>query len=439
MKMIVRAVCTGDELLDGRVRDLNIWSMGGALSERGLRFDRVVLVDDSMEAIEHAIAHASQGCDLLLVTGGLGPTSDDRTREAIASVMGVELVEDEQVLERLKKRFEERNYPFTENNRKQATFPAGATVFASEVGSAAGFGVSIGGAVVVSMPGVPRELDWFLERHLDDWLVRAGGAARPTQLKRSLHFFGIGESQLEDKLSGVDAMCASRGVQIAWRADFPTLTVSLFGAASEEIEAIVAFIEDRAGAYVIGQDEEGLFERLARLLTEAGATVSAAESCTAGMLAGALTGVPGSSAYIKVSYVTYANEAKAELVGVSTDVLDDFGAVSAQTVCQMASGARSAGKATYGIGISGIAGPGGGSPEKPVGTVHFALATPAGTYHRQVLLSGRSREKVREASVYIAATLLLWTLEGEEMSDRPVSGPYKEEEVWAKGGIPSPR
>ena len=189
----------------------------------------------------------------------------------------VELVEDEQLLERLKKRFEERNYPFTENNRKQATFPAGATVFASEVGSAAGFGVSIGGAVVVSMPGVPRELDWFLERHLDDWLVRAGGAARPTQLKRSLHFFGIGESQLEDKLSGVDAMCAARGVQIAWRADFPTLTVSLFGAASEDLEAIVAFIEDRAGAYVIGQDEEGLFERLARLLTEAGATVSAAK------------------------------------------------------------------------------------------------------------------------------------------------------------------
>ena len=123
------------------------------------------------------------------------------------------------------------------------------------------------------------------------------------------------------------------------------------------------------------------------------------------------------------------------LVGVDADVVERFGAVSAQTVCQMASGVKKTAGATYGLGISGIAGPGGGTPEKPVGTVHFALAGPTGTYHRQVLLAGRSRDQVRQASVYIAASLLLWTLQGEDMSDRPVSGPYSEDEVWAEGGI----
>ena len=433
--MIVRAVCTGDELLDGRVRDLNIWAMGKMLAERGLRLDRVILVDDALEAIEGAIASSSQGCDLVLVTGGLGPTSDDRTRDAIASLLGVALVEDREDLERILTRMKKKNYPFTENNRKQASFPEGAELFASEVGSASSFAVELNGALVVSMPGVPREMGWFMEHHLDAWLVRAGGEAPRARIRRSLHFFGIGESQLEDLLAGIDELAAAQEVQVAWRADFPTLTLSLFSEQQGGIEALEAFTRERAAAHLVGADEEQLFEHLARLLVEQRATVSAAESCTAGLLAGAFTAVPGSSAYIEQSFVTYSNAAKSSLVGVDADVVERFGAVSAQTVCQMASGVKKTAGATYGLGISGIAGPGGGTPEKPVGTVHFALAGPTGTYHRQVLLSGRSRDQVRQASVYIAASLLLWTLQGEDMSDRPVSGPYSEDEVWAEGGI----
>ena len=195
------------------------------------------------------------------------------------------------------------------------------------------------------------------------------------------------------------------------------------------------FVRARVSAYLVGADDEQLFEHLARLLIEANATVSAAESCTAGLLAGAFTAVAGSSAYIEQSFITYSNASKSSLVGVDAEIIERFGAVSAQTVCQMASGVRKVAGATYGLGVSGIAGPGGGTPEKPVGTVHFALATPQGTYHRQVLLSGRSREQVRQASVYIAASLLLWTLQGDEMGERPVSGPYSEDEVWAARGI----
>lgn len=433
--MIVRAVCTGDELLDGRVRDLNIWTMGRLLAERGQRLDRVVLVDDAMEAIEDAIASSSEGCDLLLVTGGLGPTSDDRTRDAIASLLGVALREDHEDLERILDRMRKKNYPFTENNRKQATFPEGASIIASEVGSASSFAVELNGALVVSMPGVPREMGWFLEQHLDAWLVRAGGEAPRQRMRRSLHFFGVGESQLEDLLTGIDGLAAEQGVQVAWRADFPTLTLSLFGEESEALTTLERFVRARVSAYLVGADDEQLFEHLARLLIEANATVSAAESCTAGLLAGAFTAVAGSSAYIEQSFITYSNASKSSLVGVDAEIIERFGAVSAQTVCQMASGVRKVAGATYGLGVSGIAGPGGGTPEKPVGTVHFALATPQGTYHRQVLLSGRSREQVRQASVYIAASLLLWTLQGDEMSERPVSGPYSEDEVWAARGI----
>lgn len=433
--MIVRAVCTGDELLDGRVRDLNIWTMGRLLAERGQRLDRVVLVDDAMEAIEDAIASSSEGCDLLLVTGGLGPTSDDRTRDAIASLLGVALREDHEDLERILDRMRKKNYPFTENNRKQATFPEGASIIASEVGSASSFAVELNGALVVSMPGVPREMGWFLEQHLDAWLVRTGGEAPRQRMRRSLHFFGVGESQLEDLLTGIDGLAAEQGVQVAWRADFPTLTLSLFGEESEALTTLERFVRERVSAYLVGADDEQLFEHLARLLIEANATVSAAESCTAGLLAGAFTAVAGSSAYIEQSFITYSNASKSSLVGVDAEIIERFGAVSAQTVCQMASGVRKVAGATYGLGVSGIAGPGGGTPEKPVGTVHFALATPQGTYHRQVLLSGRSREQVRQASVYIAASLLLWTLQGDEMSERPVSGPYSEDEVWAARGI----
>lgn len=433
--MIVRAVCTGDELLDGRVRDLNIWTMGRLLAERGQRLDRVVLVDDAMEAIEDAIASSSEGCDLLLVTGGLGPTSDDRTRDAIASLLGVALREDHEDLERILDRMRKKNYPFTENNRKQATFPEGASIIASEVGSASSFAVELNGALVVSMPGVPREMGWFLEQHLDAWLVRAGGEAPRQRMRRSLHFFGVGESQLEDLLTGIDGLAAEQGVQVAWRADFPTLTLSLFGEESEALATLERFVRSRVSAYLVGADDEQLFEHLARLLIEANATVSAAESCTAGLLAGAFTAVAGSSAYIEQSFITYSNASKSSLVGVDAEIIERFGAVSAQTVCQMASGVRKVAGATYGLGVSGIAGPGGGTPEKPVGTVHFALATPQGTYHRQVLLSGRSREQVRQASVYIAASLLLWTLQGDEMGERPVSGPYSEDEVWAARGI----
>lgn len=427
----IEIVCVGDELLDGRVRDRNTARFGELLAGRGLSLRRATTIDDDIDHIVTALQSATaRGVDLLICSGGLGPTDDDMTREAAARWLGVELVMHQPSLRRIRERFAERGRVFTQNNSRQALFPDGATPIATEVGTAPGFRVQHdSGAVAFFLPGVPREFEWYLQNAVADHLPPDDRS----MVRRSLHFHGIGESALATQIEAVAATAQRDEVSIGYRADYPIIELTLLGKA-DAVHRTAEGVLDTAGGWLVGEGDADLPTRLGRALLERGETICTAESCTAGGIAALITEIPGSSSWFQRGYVTYANDAKAEELGVSTDILLRYGAVSAQTVCQMASGARRRSRATYGIAVSGIAGPGGGTPDKPVGTVHFGLATPTGVYHRRVHFRLDSRRLVRQGTAYSALALTLWVIE-DRLGEHTVAGPFSDAEVWSEQGV----
>ncbi len=409
-------LCIGDELLDGRVADAN----GRYLMEQsGIRhwsIGEMRIVADDEELIAEALADLS-GVDLVVVSGGLGPTSDDVTRQGAARFAGDKVVEDTDEVARLRARFEERRRPFTENNRRQCAFPESAEILATEVGTAAGFRMRVDERQYYFFPGVRREFRWYADRYLP-----SGGEA-DGRVQRRFAFFGLGESDLATRLSEAEEKAGQLNVRVGFRASFPIVEVSLKGS-GEDCQAISEMILHRLGPWLVAEDGESLAERLGKRLIEAGATVSVVESCTAGLLGATLTEVSGSSSYFEEGYLTYSNEAKERLVDVNSETLTDHGAVSPQVALEMARGARERSGADFALSITGIAGPTGGTAEKPVGTVHFGLASPEGVYLNQDLFVGRSRRAVRTLSVYRAMALLLWRLEGK-LNKYGLTGPFQ--------------
>lgn len=398
-------LCIGDELLDGRVVDANArffiqWASDHAVDVREVR-----MVGDDTDAICAALQDLCAN-DVIVVSGGLGPTEDDRTRQAASKFADAELVEDNESLQRLKDRFERFGATFTENNRLQCQFPDGADILTTEVGTADGFRVRRDDTKAYFFPGVPTEFRWFVKRY-----VPPGDEASQPPFKKLLKFFGRGESDLETMIADIADKARSQGVKVGFRASFPIIEVSIRGGekAGSQLERALT---EKIGRWLVAEDDESLMDRLARRLTEGGHTVTVAESCTAGMLAAKLTEVSGSSAYFEEGYLTYSNDAKVRLVGVDEQALVDHGAVSQQVVTQMAAGARRRADSEFALAISGIAGPTGGTEEKPVGTVDFALADADGVFYRRAHFPRRSRDQVRELSVYVAASALLWHLEG---------------------------
>lgn len=420
----VEAICIGDELLEGRVRDANAAALGRALAEHGVTLDSVSFVPDDVPRIVAALKGAE--ADLVVISGGLGPTDDDFTREAAAEFARSPLELHEPSLDWIRRRFEARGSTFTDNNLKQAMLPLAAKALPTEVGTAPGFQLDAGETTFMFFPGVPREFGWFVERYVLEAIGPATNVSRGI-----LQFHGIGESMLETKIADLATQARSRGVRLGYRAEYPLIEVKLAGpmdAVSEGREQIA----ERLREFVVGEDDQPLPARLGALLLERGETLATAESCTAGGIAALITEVSGSSAWFGRGYVTYANEAKMEELGVLESVLLAHGAVSAQTVCQMAAGARKRARATHAVAVSGIAGPGGGTPDKPVGTVHFGIATPRGTYHRHVVFPG-DRSRVRIGTAYRALAFVLAVLEDRA---EVLGAPYDESAVWAAEGIP---
>ena len=417
----IAILCIGDELLDGRVRDKNAHHLVQLLSRRAMVVQEIRIISDDMDSIVGALESCS-GVDYVVVSGGLGPTADDITREAAAAFSGSVLEEDLKMVQRLRAAFESRGFPFTENNHRQCTFPSTATILATEVGSAAGFYLDETDTRYFFFPGVPSEFRWFVDRYLP-----MPGDAEIAEHSAKMTFFGLSESQIETKIIEAAGEARRRNIRVGYRADQSLIEVSLKGdrRASDKVEAM---IRAQLGPWLVADGEESFGERLRRRLLDASATVSVAESCTAGLLAARLTEVSGSSQYFEEGYLTYANSAKERLVAVHPETLARFGAVSPQVVAQMAAGARRRSGATFALAISGIAGPSGGTTDKPVGTVDFALATARGLYHRRSYFTGRSREQVRTLSVHVAAALLLWHLENR-LEHHNISGPFSDEEV----------
>lgn len=414
-------LCIGDELLDGRVVDHNARFFIQFASEQGIKPTEVRIVPDDIDAITAALSELSDN-DIVITSGGLGPTADDRTRRAAAEFAGVQLVEDPDSVERLRRRFDRRGRTFSANNRRQCLFPEHATVLASEVGTADGFQLQQKKAQFLFFPGVPREFRWFVRQY-----VPVPDESTELPYQQVFTFFGRAESDLESMIEDVAAQARTRGVSVGFRAHFPVIEVRIGGDASPAKQVEDA-IRQQLGRWLVAEGAQSPMDRLAKRLTDAGKTVSVAESCTAGMVAAKLTEVSGSSAYFEEGYLTYANSAKRRLVDVDDDMLKTYGAVSPQVVCQMAAGARDRSGADFALAISGIAGPTGGSDEKPVGTVDFALADHDGVFYRRALFADQNRHRVRTLSVWVATAALLWRLE-QRLEQHAWQGPFSYDQV----------
>ena len=373
--MRIEILNTGTELLLGSTLNTHGHWIGQQLLKMGLRVQRQTTVPDG-QAIHEAIRESLLRCDALIVTGGLGPTSDDVTREAVAEVLDVELIQDEHAARTMREFFEVRGYDhFPEANLKQALVPVGADVLPNPNGTAPGSYVpprlgKVSACAIFLLPGPPRELHPMFESEVAPRLKALAGienAGEAIELK----FVGIGESSFAE---GVDeALQAIEGLEFGYCARLGELDLRLIGG-PQAIEAARELVRSPFGKNYVSDDGSDLETVVIRELTERGLTLATAESCTGGLIANRLTNVPGASAVLTHGYVTYANRAKVEMLAVSEETLAQYGAVSEETCREMAAGALAASGADLAISVTGIAGPGGGSEEKPVGTVFLGLA-----------------------------------------------------------------
>jgi nicotinamide-nucleotide amidase len=423
----------GDELVLGQTVDTNSAWLSAQLAAVGIGVSAHLTVGDDQLAIERAIRQAAPGCDVLLISGGLGPTEDDLTRQALAAVMEQPLELNEEWLAELEKFFALRTRKMPASNRIQAMIPRGARMIFNTAGTAAGIeatlpvveGVPVPGRSRVStsssrvfvLPGVPKEMKIMFQRDVLPHLRDAGGGA--VILSRTLHTFGLGESAIAEKIGdlmhrgrnpSVGTTVSNGVVSLRVNARFESLRE-----ASDRLDETVAACRSALGSLIFGQDDQAIQQVVGAMLkSTAGVSVATAESCTGGLLAKMLTDIPGSSTYFSFGWVTYANRAKEELLGVSPELLKQYGAVSEPVVLAMATSARVRAGSTFALSISGIAGPDGGTPAKPVGTVWIALAWPGGIEARMFVFPG-DREFIRDRSAKMALSLLRYKLLGEEV------------------------
>jgi len=388
--VIVELINTGSELLLGRTANTDAQWLGRRLSELGYPVARQVAVPDTAPAIEQAVREALARADLILTTGGLGPTSDDLTRERIARLLGRPLREDRTLLAQLEKFFALRNRPMPERNRVQALVPEGATVLPNPHGTAPGLALELkpnpfrdGGrpSWLVLLPGPPRELRPLFDEAVAPLLARALPLPTPP-VARTLRTTGLGESLVQARIAPLLQPLVAQGLEVGYCAQPGRVDVRLSArgeAAAGLVDQAATRVRTALGVHVFTEREEELESVVVRLLTEREETLALAESCTGGCLAHRLTNVPGASAVFLAGLVTYSNEAKQKFLGVRAETLAQHGAVSEPVVREMAEGARRENRTTYALAVTGIAGPTGGTPTKPVGTVFLALAAPAAT------------------------------------------------------------
>lgn len=411
--MKIEILNTGSELLLGRTLNTHGHWMGRELFSLGLRVERLVTVPDG-EAIQEGIAEAVGRSDVLLVTGGLGPTSDDITREATAEVLGIELIEDEAALRSLEAYFEYRGRHMAPENRRQAQVPVGADVLPNPNGTAPGLYIPprLNGAAncaVFLLPGPPRELHPMFETEVVPRLRSLAGIEPPAKILE-LKFAGLGESELHRE---IDADLEAMGdLEVGYCARPAEVDLRLIGPA-EVVAAGRELVMQRLGERCFSEDGSSMEAVVVRAMTEGGLKLALAESCTGGLIASRVTDVPGASAVLTHGFVTYANEAKSQQLGVSESDLAEHGAVSEPVARQMAEGALRVSGADFAAAVTGIAGPGGGSEEKPVGTVFIAVATTGGETRVERQFHRRDRAGFKLAVSQAALEMLRQQLLGK--------------------------
>jgi nicotinamide-nucleotide amidase len=399
----VATLSIGDELLCGEVVDTNQSHIAGRLFESGLRAARHLMVADDEPAIVAALRELSREHDAVVVTGGLGPTADDVTAAAAASAAGVPLEhfpEAQENLTRFSRRIAGGLHPA---NDRQAFLPQGSALIPNPVGTACGFRVRIGAAECYFMPGVPFEMKPMLEATVLPELVNRAGAV--PQLRTTMKLFGIPEATAGAELAGVIPEGAA--VQLGYCVKFPEVHLILRTPTNrrDQHEAAVAAVTERLSRHLFARDEETLDSLLAELFRATGRTLALAESCTGGLIAARVTQTAGSSAWFLEGAVTYSNEAKSRMLGVPASLIEAHGAVSEEVAQAMAEGARRESGADLAVSVTGIAGPEGGSAEKPVGTVFIALAHAGGCSVERHQFPG-DRDRVRSITCFSALNLV---------------------------------
>jgi nicotinamide-nucleotide amidase len=409
----------GDEIVGGLTTDTNSGFIAGELRAVGVEPIAGFSVRDEEDEIIRALRQALAEAELVVSTGGLGPTSDDLTMACVARLAGRERVLHAPSLAWIEERFRIRGMEMPPNNRKQALFPEGAEVIPNPNGTAPGCicPIEMDGRTryIACFPGVPRETRHMVAATLVPWV-----AARQTGrrfLSRTFSTVGVAESKLDEMLAGAIRPGEAR---VAFRASFPRMYVRLTvdGATDDDLEGrmdeLEARVRERLGASIYAVGDEGLEETVGRMLHQRGLTLAVAESCTGGRIGDRITDVPGSSAYFLLGTATYANETKTGVLGVSQRTLTEHGAVSTQTAEEMAARVRRLAGADVGLSTTGIAGPGGGTEDKPVGTVCIAIAWEGGVWSRRYDLGTREREWIKATTAQLALDRLRrWMLEQE--------------------------
>ncbi|MBP5540462.1 MAG: competence/damage-inducible protein A [Bacteroidales bacterium] len=410
----------GDELLIGQVVNTNASTMAKMLTEAGMEVVRTLVVGDNRDEIWNAVDEGMKTSDAVLVTGGLGPTKDDITKKLLCEYFGSELVESAVALDNVKRIFAARGYELTPVNRAQALVPKCCEVLNNDLGTApcmwfrrtAGGTLFERGRVLVSLPGVPFEMNWLMRNRVIPKLQEHFRTGRI--VTKNILVQGIGESFLSDLIEPWE-LSLPKNVKLAYLPVAGMVKLRLTERINPEspdnpdipgIPGVLPGLYALAGKYIVGEDCETLAELVHKTLTEQGKTLATAESCTGGTIASRLTALAGASAYFRGGVVAYSNEVKECALGVKHETLTAHGAVSEETVREMAEGVRQRLGADYAIATTGIAGPGGGTPEKPVGTVWVAVSTPERTV-AQLMHYGDRRQQTIDRTANQAYAMLV--------------------------------
>ncbi|WOT05110.1 CinA family nicotinamide mononucleotide deamidase-related protein [Shewanella youngdeokensis] len=410
--MKLEMICTGEEVLAGQIVDTNAAWFSNTLMEQGVECQRRTTVGDRLEDLVAVFKERSTEADVILVNGGLGPTSDDLSTEAMALAKGEDLVENSLWRNRLESWFTRNGRVMAESNLKQALLPESAIMIDNPVGTACGFAVKLNRAWLFFTPGVPFEFKQMVKEQFIPFINERFEIAGDVSLRKYLTL-GQGESSLADAL---EAIVLPEGLTIGYRTSMPHIEIKLFArglSAISEMDNIEKQIRFLLGTAIVADNKKTLAEEIHGLLLGSGSSLSVAESCTGGMIASQLVAFAGSSSYFHQGLITYCNESKVKVLGVKAETLDYHGAVSIETVEEMANGARAILDSDYALATSGIAGPTGGTDNKPVGTVAIALATKGGVYSQMIKLPRRSRDLVRSLSTAVAFDMLRRALLGE--------------------------
>jgi nicotinamide-nucleotide amidase len=408
--MKAEILSTGDEIRSGAILDSNSAYIAQKLEEIGIEVIRHICVGDDVDILVSTLTEIGNRADIAVVTGGLGPTTDDVSAVSAATAAGVALILDKTALASVQNFFKARKRFLSQSNKKQAMLPAGAECLPNPVGTAPGFSLKIGKCVFFFLPGVPSEMQYLLTEMVLLRIKKLQGNTREFSEVRNIVTFGLTESATGEKLTDFPRNFPS--LKLGLRAKFPEIHIKLYARSKDEkqlndvLDSASDWILERFGKRVVSLDGSSLETVVGNLLRRHKATVAIAESCTGGLISHRLTNIPGSSDYFLFSVVTYSNDAKMNVLGVIPSMLERHGAVHEHTAEMMAQGAKKVSGATYGLSTTGIAGPSGGTVEKPVGTVCIGLAGPKGSKAKRYYFSFENRSMNKQIFAMTAMDIL---------------------------------